>query len=144
MFINYFPVAVAGTMTTSLLFITNAIHLSYKQDVMYCYTFACLSILSLLYHLSKNNTIGIFDKICIACVTLQGGKTTFLDSNFDEYSVVVITTFAGVILIYHYGYITNRYVFDNNTDIGNRYHMLLHILSSIGHHAVACKMQSIQ
>jgi hypothetical protein len=141
---NYFPSAVVGTMTTSLLFLTNTIHLSYKQDVIYCYTFLCLSILSLLYHLSKNNTIGILDKICIAGVTLQGGKTIFLDTEFDKYSVVVITTFAGVIWIYHYGYITNRYAFDNNIDIGNRYHMIIHILSSVGHHAVACKIQSIQ
>ena len=138
---SYFPKAVIGTMTSSLLFITNTIHLSYKQDILYCYTFACLSLLSILYHLTKNRTIFLLDKLCIAGVVLQGSKHTYLNFALDEYSIITITTCSSVIWIYHYGFITHMYVFDKNEEIGNNYHMLLHLLSSIGHHAVACKMQ---
>ena len=138
---TYFPKAVIGTMTSSLLFITNTIHLSYKQDILYCYTFACLSLLSILYHLTKNRTVDLLDKLCIAGVVLQGGKHTYLNFAFDGYSIITITTYGSAIWIYHYGFITHMYVFDKNEEIGNNYHMLLHLLSSIGHHAIACKMQ---
>ena len=97
---------------------------------------------SVLYHLSKNKTIGILDKICIAGVVLQGGKITFLDSDFDTYSLIVITTGSSVVWLYHYGFRHQMYVFDKDAQIGNNYHTLLHVISSIGHHAVACKMRS--
>lgn len=137
---TYFPNTVFKTMTTSLLFITNTIHLSYKQDVLYYHTFACLTILSILYHLTKNKTIGILDKTCVSIIVWKGSHI-LLHTEFDKYSMVVITTASSVTWLFYYGLITQTYVYDKDPYIGNNYHMLLHILSSIGHHAVAYKIK---
>lgn len=137
---TYFPNAVLRTMTTSLLFMTNTIHLSYKQDVLYYHTFACLTILSIIYHLTKNRTIGILDKTCVSIIAWKGSHI-LLHTEFDKYSMVVITTASSVAWLFYYGLITQTYVYDKDPHIGNNYHMLLHVLSSIGHHAVAYKIQ---
>lgn len=44
--------------------------------------------------------------------------------------------FGATIFLYLYGDITNSFCFDKNTEIGNKWHSVLHFISSIGHHAI--------
>ena len=47
--------------------------------------------------------------------------------------IVIIISFMTTIYLYHYGYQISKYCFDNNKETAHFYHMILHLLSIIGH-----------
>jgi hypothetical protein len=40
------------------------------------------------------------------------------------------------VVVYIYGYMNNKYVFDENNEISKKYHLLMHLIGSIGHHLI--------
>ena len=128
------------TTISSTLFATNIIHLYSKNDNWYFYSFIILLFTSILYHQTKNTNIGIVDKLCVANIICRGGTNILIYSTYDLYTVIVIIGFFSASWLYNYGYITKQYIFNENETIGNNYHMLLHLISSISHHIIIYKI----
>ena len=64
-----------------------------------------------------------FDKIA-------NGVTNYL------YSSIIVSTFLGTIVLYYYGRATNSFCFAEDCDESDRWHQLMHLLTSIGHNFI--------
>ena len=137
---------------SSLLFSTNTISTFYKRYYIYSFFFVALTMTSLLVHTHNNNNNNqyitydqalIIDKAAIAAVIAIGGYTFYKKCcNISRFSfifvkIIIITTFLFVIYLYCYGWCVQDYCFYKEKDIANEYHMLLHLVSSLGHHLIA-------
>jgi len=89
---------------------------------------------------SENRIENIIDKIAIFSVVFYGGRMLYTKQSDPESNpivgAIIVLTFLFCIGVYYYGYICNKYCFDPDPNIGNEYHALLHIISSIGHHMI--------
>ena len=52
------------------------------------------------------------------------------------YTYIVVFTFLFVVYLYAYGYIITNYCFHPQIYTADKYHSLIHILSSFGHHLI--------
>ena len=123
---------------SSVVFITNVLSTYYYGDYVYCLLFCALTASSLMFHYNSNIYTNIIDKTCILGVVSYGGyviynKTT--PENLVEITFV-ISTFIITIILFFYGYWTNSYCYHPDTYIGNKYHCMLHMISSFGHHLI--------
>ena len=115
---------------SSTVFLTNIIHLFYKHDNIYMYSFICLFLISVMYHQTHNNKLRIIDKIVMYNVVLQGGNRLYKNT-VDIYTYITISFFLTTVYIY---YICNRNIYE-------KYHLhsVIHILGSLGHHLIISK-----
>jgi hypothetical protein len=91
---------------SSFIFWINVFVGIYYQEYIYASLFVALFITSILFHSNLNNTLFlILDLLIVFSIFIYGG----------------------------YSYYTNSYCYDVNKQIGNLYHSLLHIVSSLGH-----------
>lgn len=128
------------TVLSSLFFITNVQHLSYKQHPYYKLSFILLTGTSILYH-SFRDVIFLYylDQLAVYNIVLLGGyeyyKYLNRDSNnmYTSSSIINITSFISVILLYGYGYCSKEHTSCSYQDIC---HSILHAITSIGHHAI--------
>jgi hypothetical protein len=92
--------------------------------------------------LSYNQCI-VIDKAAIAAVVILGGLTFYkkcaLLSRFSciYEKITIVATFLFVILLYCYGWYIQDYCFSPDTNQANEYHMLMHLVGSLGHHLIA-------
>ena len=124
---------------TSCLFFTNSISafLYNKLALSYCYT--QLAISSVLYHYYKTSALFYFDKFTIICIVNYGGYIMYYKwfikrKNHYKILLFIHTCVFLITYLYYYGYLYNMYCF--HPLYGNYYHAMVHILSSIGHHAI--------
>jgi hypothetical protein len=126
---------------------------------LYAQLFLLLHISSLIYHhyyvVNNNNNNNnnnnklmlIFDKSMIFIIVIYGvyifynkinmhSKNISLPINIYIYLCICIT-FLITCYLYIGGYYMNNFCFHKNIQIGNNYHALLHIISSIGHILIA-------
>lgn len=140
-------------IASSLLFITNALAAFYKQYYLYGSLFVVLTTSSVVFH-SRVLTPpphyftheffillpNIIDKLAILSVVFYGGRMLYTKQSDPESNTIVgaiiVFTLLFCIGVYYYGYICNKYCFDQDPNIGNEYHALLHIIASIGHHMI--------
>ena len=128
------------TMMSSLFFVTNVHHLSYKQHPYYKLSFILLTGSSLLYHSFRDVIFFYyFDQLAVYNIVLLGGyeyyKYLNRESNniYTSSSLINVTSFISVILLYIYGYCRK----ENTTCIyQDNCHSLLHAITSVGHHAI--------
>ena len=141
---------------SSMLFITNALFALYKQYYLYSFLFCLLTTSSLMYHWPSDNVIiGHFDKICIVSIVSYGGymfynktkseqdvtdesekKTNGLNNKRILCMGTVVGFFCMVLYFFIYGYFIEDYCFHKQKRIGDIYHALIHLSSSIGHHLI--------
>jgi hypothetical protein len=123
---------------SSLFFITNIVSALYKKYYVYSFAFVFLTITSLLYHSNKNIYTNIFDKCGILFVVFYGGYMLYSKlKNVNKFIyIAILITFWLTIFFYFYGYVTKQYCFHSNISIGDKYHALIHLISSIGHHLI--------
>jgi hypothetical protein len=123
---------------SSFIFITNIITAFFKEYYLYSFLFCILTITSLFYHSNSNIYTNIIDKFAILSIVLYGSYVlydkTLTTNNLQLF--IIMTTFLLCILLFCYGYCNNCYCFNPDTCIGDKYHCLLHIISSIGHHFI--------
>ena len=135
---------------TSTLFLTNALSASYKKYYLYSFGFTCLTLTSLAVHGSWTrisptniNALLLLDKVAIAAVVIIGGyifyeKCTTIPRFSSIYEkITIIATFLFVILLYCYGWCIQDYCFCPDIHLADEYHMLMHIIGSLGHHLIA-------
>jgi len=123
---------------SSLLFSTNAITALYAKQYVYSMLFVGLTITSLLFHYNTNVCTSILDKTLILMVVLYGGYILYVKSS-NECKIKVgfiILSFLATIILFYYGYCKNQFCYHPDKHIGDRYHCLLHLISSIGHHCI--------
>ena len=128
---------------SSGFFLTNTYRLHNKPNHQsYFYAFLLLTCSSTLHHAYPDHMLmNYIDKVAAYAVIYQGWKPYYKYIKSDSknvYSVVSainVTTFVTVIWLYVYGYYANKYSFDQ-TGMANVYHVGMHALSSIGHHAI--------
>ena len=128
---------------SSGFFLTNTYRLHNKPNHhWYYYAFLLLTCSSTLHHAYPDHMLmNYIDKVAAYAVIYQGWKPYYKYIKSDSknvYSVVSainVTTCVTVIWLYVYGYYANKYSFDQ-TGMANVYHVGMHALSSIGHHAI--------
>ena len=120
---------------TSFFFLTNMIHLLFKTDDIYFYSWCMLFMTSIVRHQTKYHFTLIIDKIMVYNVIFQGGMRYLKFFDYDYNDVVVLILFMLVIIIYH---IEMNYIKSYNTQISM--HCIVHLLASIGHHFIINKL----
>jgi hypothetical protein len=118
---------------SSLIFITNCVTCFIYKKIILCILFFLLTCSSILVHYNNNIITNIFDKIIIGFIFLNGLKLFLTKKNKN---IFIILTFLFVVFVYGYGYINNKYIFDKNDKISKKYHFLMHLIGSIGHHLI--------
>jgi hypothetical protein len=123
-----------------LVFITNAIAAFFKEYYLYSFLFFILTITSLIFHSNNNIYTNVIDKIAILSIVLYGSyilyNKTLLENRSKIRIFVIITTFLLTLFLFFYGYCNNCYCYNEDKCIGDKYHSLLHLISSIGHHFI--------
>uniref|UniRef100_A0A6C0DDH0 Uncharacterized protein n=1 Tax=viral metagenome TaxID=1070528 RepID=A0A6C0DDH0_9ZZZZ len=125
---------------SSFIFITNIISAYYKNYYMYSFLFTCLTITSLIVHTNDNIYTNFIDKVSVLSIVTYGSFVLFNKCmNEDSYVIIpagVFILFLLCIYLYIYGYCNKMYCFHRKKCIASKYHMLLHIISSVGHHFI--------
>lgn len=123
---------------SSLIFITNVVSTFYKKYYIYCFLFFCLTITSVIFHYNTNVYTNIIDKLFILTIVLCGGYILYNKRETDNQIQVVfiVMTFLSVIFLFFYGYCVNNYCYHPDKCVGDNYHCILHLISSLGHHLI--------
>jgi len=124
---------------SSLLFITNVILSYLYKDYIYTFLFIYLTISSVIHHSNKTLYTYIFDKIAVISVVIYGFIQFRKKINMSKNKIIIvliILSFLLTIYLYYYGYISNTLCFDDNNITAEKWHCLLHLISSIGHNLI--------
>jgi len=120
-------------LLSSLVFVTNAAAACYKEYYLYGFLFGGLTVTSLLVH--SDHDAAIVDKFFILSIVVYGGRLLYQKrTDHLGYVLAVALLFLGVLFLYLYGYAVGQYCF--HPELGNMYHGLLHLASSVGHHLI--------
>ena len=122
------------------VFLSNILISFYYNYYIYSALFTLLIFTSLLHHSNPTLITNIIDKIPIVSIITYGGNIFYnkllnIESNDIKriiFSIIIIMTFLVINFWYIYGYYKNKYCFYEN-QLGFLYHMLVHIISSLGH-----------
>jgi hypothetical protein len=121
---------------TSLVLGTNALHAFLKHYTVYGFAFTGLTITSVLYHTSAKDesTLLIFwlDQIMLYSLFLIGSYYTLQIGPLQI--IAAVLSISLTLLYYHYGRLTNTFCWDPT--FGTLYHGSMHIIGSLGHHAI--------
>jgi hypothetical protein len=126
---------------SSLVFVTNMFAAFWRKYYLYSLFFACLTISSLVVHSHHTLATNLIDKVCIAAIVLYGGymfyiKLPKINLWNSLFYAMCVSTFLFTIWVYIYGYITKQYCFCGDSELGNIWHSMMHVVSSIGHHFI--------
>jgi len=119
-------------------FLGNAWLCYYYGYMIYSLLFVLLWTTSVIYHYTKNKIINKIYKLFVYSIILYGGyiffDKLFYISNLTEYiiSFFIFVSFLFVVYLYLYGYLVNGYCFHKNKKVGEMYHAILHLISSLG------------
>lgn len=132
------PIVKNILVSSSLIFITNIITAFIYNYYVYSCLLFFLTLTSVTYHTNTNKYTNILDKIGIFLVVSYGiytFSTKFTINNFIVIALVVVL-FVAAQFIYIFGYYTKQFCFHTELCIGNKYHSLLHCISSLAHHLI--------
>jgi hypothetical protein len=131
---------------SSLVFTTNIVSSFYKEYYTYGFLFILLTITSLIFHSRSTLLTNIVDKVSIFCIISYGIYMLYYKITIESNDIVIFNVIFNVIpivisfllcgFLFTYGYYTNQYCFHSKKCIGDKYHALLHVVSSIGHHLI--------
>jgi len=120
---------------SSLVFLTNILSTWYRGKSVYCLLFCGLSLTSIFFHTYGCPYMCILDKGMIVGIVLYGGYTIYQKSS-PHYAAAIVLTFLATLFLYYYGYCIKNYCYHPDKSVSDRYHALLHVISSIGHHLI--------
>ena len=132
-----------NTFYSSLVLLTNVAHNLFYENYFYAAAFMFLTITSLFYHSHMTSKlIYVIDKIAIIIVVLHGSyffyiKCIDIQNPIDYfYATIIVITFLSTLFLYYYGFQCTHYCFSLDDDVAQFYHVLMHFVSSIGHHLI--------
>jgi hypothetical protein len=121
---------------SSLILGTNALHAFLKHYTLYGLAFTGVLISSLVYHTSAKNDscLPLFwlDQLMLISLFLVGFYYTLRIPLLQIIAASI--SIALVLLYYHYGRFTKTFCWD--PVVGTVYHSSMHIIGSLGHHAI--------
>jgi hypothetical protein len=125
-------------LLSSLFFITNGITAFLKEYYVYSFLFFNLTTTSLIVHYNDNFYTNIIDKISVSSIVSYGGYVLYNKINTDKWMNVfpIIITFLFCIYFYVYGFVVKEYCFCGEKCVSQKYHFVMHAISSIGHHFI--------
>ena len=113
---------------SSCSFIAPAITCYYSKNYLLTYTYCLLTLISSLYHATKNPSLIFIDYSINHIVHIL---TLWNILKGREYSMpYYCICLSYIFTIYYYGYITKTLVWDYNLDTATPWHMSLHISTS--------------
>jgi hypothetical protein len=123
---------------TSLFFITNIFTALYQEYFLYAFFFLLLTISSIIVHTNDTIYTNLMDKLFISFIVVYGGLTMYNKYNDENYlnAFIVVIAFIFCIWVYILGFLHKDYCFHSEKCIADKYHCLLHLISSVGHHLI--------
>ena len=129
---------------SSFVFLTNVVAGIYFKQYLYAFLFLFLTYTSIIHHSSKTPLTNILDKIALYSIIFYGGYKFYTNvKNQDQIYLItlfkyifIIITFLSVVYLYSYGYLTSNYVFHPEYKMSQLYHVIMHLVSSFGHHII--------
>ena len=129
--------------SSSFLFLITALLALHNKYYVYSCLLLFLTVTSLIFHTWTTNYTLVIDKVGIVVVVIYGAylfhkKSMEIPSNtrIIILQILVLLTFFMAIYLYYYGYYTNQYCFDKDTNISNLYHSFIHFISIYGHNII--------
>ena len=122
---------------SSLLFSTNFIGNLYLENYIYGIFFLILLITSLIHHNLNTDNSFILDQIALYLIIIYGGY--YFLSKKDYNGLVyyfIILMFLSCGFLYFGGKTYEHFCFHPEKDCSDKYHVLMHICASIGHHFI--------
>jgi hypothetical protein len=113
---------------SSLVFLTNIVSTWYTGHPIYCILFCCLTLTSIFFH--SYGCLGYLDKMMILGIVVHA---LYLMENNAELPMILGSCLV-VMILYFYGWYAGEFCFHPND--GDTWHMMLHLMSSFGHHLV--------
>ena len=136
-------VPLPNTFYSGLVLLTNVAHNLFYENYFYAAAFMFLTITTLFYHSHMTSKlIYVIDKIAIIIVVLHGSyffyiKCLDIENPIDYfYATIIVITFLSTLFLYYYGFQCKQYCFSLDNDVAQFYHVLIHIISSVGHHLI--------
>jgi len=125
-------------LLSSLFFITNMVTAFYNEYYLYSFLFFILTTTSVIVHYNDNIYTNIVDKIAVSSIVLYGGYMLCNKINTNKWMnyFAIIITFLLCIYLYIYGFIVKKYCFCDEKCVAQKYHFIMHVVSSIGHHFI--------
>lgn len=125
-------------MASSLFFITNAVTAFLNEYYLYSFLFFNLTLTSLIVHYNDNVYTNVIDKLAVVSIVLYGGYVLYNKINTIKWLnlFAIIISFLFCIYLYIYGFIVKEYCFCHETCVSQKYHFIMHVISSIGHHFI--------
>jgi hypothetical protein len=125
-------------LLSSLFFVSNILTAYYCEYYVYSFLFFILTITSLIVHYEDNYYTNVIDRIAVSSIVLYGGHVLLNKMNTKKlfYCFIIVITFLICIYLYIYGFIFQKYCFCDEKSISQKYHFIMHIIASIGHHFI--------
>ena len=126
------------TFYSSTLFLTNVTINYYLKYYIYSFLFLLLTLSSLIHHSNNTQSTYLCDQISIILVVFYGLFICYNKIYKKKYLnlFLILILFLSTIFFYHHGYNIEYYCFSKDKNISNFYHVLMHLISSIGHHLI--------
>jgi hypothetical protein len=123
---------------SSLVFTTNMWTAFFTQQYLYSFLFASLTISSLVVHSYPHIITNLWDKVWIASIVIYGGYQMWNRRKTGSPWLLLfcVITFLFCVWVYIYGFIMKQYCFCEDIIKGNIWHGLMHLIGSLGHHAI--------
>ena len=123
---------------SSLFFVTNILTAYYSEQYLYAFLFFILTITSIIVHYRDNYYTNVIDKIAVLSIVLYGGYVLCCKINIEKWlnCFIIIFAFLICIYLYIYGFIVKEYCFCDKECNSEKYHFIMHVISSIGHHFI--------
>ena len=126
---------------SSFIFLSNVLHNYWLGNITYSILFGILCATSIAVHYHDNFYTNIIDKFSVTSIVIYGGYTyynkTLEYGNLKQVAFYVTPLlFLLTIYLYIYGFFTDQYCFDADQYAATQYHVLMHIISSVGHHVI--------
>lgn len=123
-------------LISSLVFFTNTVMTFFKEKWMYSFLFGSLTVTSIFFHYSPHMYSRVADKLALFSVVAYGAYELYTKPIEIHVYLLIVSSFILCILLFYYGHLTKQYCYDPDPEIGDLYHILLHLISSMGHHAI--------
>jgi len=125
-------------LLSSLFFISNILTAYYCKQYFYSFLFLILTITSLIVHYEDNYYTNVIDKIAVLSIVLYGGHMLCNKMNTSNlfYCFIIVITFMLCVYLYIYGFFFKKYCFCDKKNISQKYHFIMHIIGSFGHHLI--------
>lgn len=121
---------------SSFIFLTNVHSAIVTKNYVYSFLFALLTTSSVINHWNSTPLKQVIDKMCVYAVVLYG-LYVFMNKKYSVINqIIILLLFISTVVLYNIGKYTCTMCFDQDDDVKYAYHVLMHILASLGHHFI--------